>query len=219
MKERAGHHLDGPTRTRVTFFCVGYAPMGALCIALLGLVPLHLSAPFLVFPALAVGIWLGLRQPDWGRLALAGFLAGMIATGIYDALRLSLVWLGIWGDFIPAIGRLALRDEEAHLIWGYLWRFLGNGGGMGLAFAMLPWRGARAGVIYGTLICTCLFATILLSPLAAERLFRLSPLTMAGALAGHWTYGAVLGQLTASWARLPRMDRPHFEHEAARLRA
>lgn len=213
------HHLDWISWRRFVFFCIGYAPIGALCIALLDLVPLHLGAAFLVFPALAMGVWLGLREPRWGRLAFAGFMAGMIATGVYDALRLSLVWLGIWGDFIPAIGRMALRDEDAHPMWGYLWRFLGNGGGMGLAFAVLPWRGIRAGVIYGTLICSCLFATIFLSPLAAERLFTLSFMTMASALAGHWIYGGVLGWLTASWARLPQIGSRDFEQRVAGLRA
>jgi hypothetical protein len=188
---------------RGALFCVGFAPIGALSMALLGLLPLHLGAALLVFPAAIAGLWLGWRERTWGRLALAGFAAGILATGAYDVLRLGLVWMGLWDDFIPQIGRMVLLDDDAHPVWGYLWRFLGNGGGMGLAFAVLPWRGPVAGAIYGTLICGCLFLTILLSPDAAQRLFTLSAATMAAALAGHWIYGAVLGGLTSSWLQRP----------------
>ena len=199
MRTRIMQYVTRLSWQSLTLFCVGYAPICALCIALLGFVPLHLGAMFLVLPALIVGVGVGVREPRWGRLALVGLAAGILATGVYDALRLGLVWLGLWRDFIPEIGRMALGNDQAHPAWGYLWRFVGNGGCLGLAFAVLPWRGARAGVIYGTLICGCLFLTIGLSPDAAERLFALSPVTMTGALVGHWIYGSVLGWLTASW--------------------
>lgn len=183
------------------FFAIGFSPIAALCLALFSFVPLHLSAKFVVLPAMAFGLYLGFKHRYWGRLALAGFLAGVVATGAYDVLRLSLVWAGMWGDFIPAIGRMALLDHQAHPFWGYLWRFIGNGGGMGLAFAMLPWRRMSVGVAYGTVICFCLFGTILLAPLASKELFALGPATMAGAMAGHWVYGAILGWLTGSWTQ------------------
>ncbi|MFP5503147.1 MAG: hypothetical protein ACLGIN_11715 [Candidatus Sericytochromatia bacterium] len=188
---------------RALYFAIGFAPIAALCFALFGFVPLHLSAKFFVLPALAIGVAYGLRHRRWGRLALTGFLAGIVATGAYDVLRLGLVWAGMWGDFIPAIGRMALLDHQAHPFWGYLWRFIGNGGGMGLAFAMLPWRHLKGGVVYGTVICFCLFGTILLAPHASRELFTLGPATAAGALAGHWVYGAILGWLAGSWGRAP----------------
>lgn len=205
---------------RLLFFAIGFAPIAALCFALFGFVPLHLSAKFFVLPALAFGVYLGFRHRPWGRLALAGFLAGVVATGAYDVLRLGLVWAGMWGDFIPAIGRMALLDHQAHPFWGYLWRFIGNGGGMGLAFAMLPWRHLRAGVAYGTAICLCLFLTVLLAPNASRELFVLTPATAAGAMAGHWVYGALLGWLTASWGRAPEtIERVVPASEAARREA
>lgn len=181
------------------FVAVGFAPIGSLFFALMGWVPLHLGAKIVVLPAVALALWAGFRYRSWGQRALLGFLAGVVATGAYDVLRLGLMWAGLWGDFIPAIGRMALLDHHAHPFWGYLWRFIGNGGGMGMAFAMLPWLGLRAGIAYGTAICGCLFLTLLIAPLAPQELFVLSPLTAAGALGGHIVYGAVLGWLTASW--------------------
>lgn len=199
MTKRIMRNVTGLPWQSWVLFCVGYAPIGALCIALLGVVPLHVGSVLLVLPALIVGVGLGWRERAWGRMALLGLAAGILATGVYDVLRLGLVWLGLWEDFIPEIGRMALGSDEVHPMWGYVWRFLGNGGGMGLAFAVLPWRGVLAGLAYATLICCCLFLTILVSPDAGERLFSLSPVTMAGALAGHWIYGGVLGWLTATW--------------------
>lgn len=180
---------------RWLFALLGFVPIGALCIALFGLVPLHLSAKFLVLPALVGAIALGLACPRWGKLALLGFAAGVIATGVYDITRLLLVYVGVWPDFIPPIGKLALMDDAAHPIWGYIWRFVGNGGGMGVTFAMLPWRGTRAGMAYGVFICLCLYATLLFAPGAQDRLFPLTWVTAAAAMIGHLDYGAVLGYL------------------------
>jgi hypothetical protein len=173
----------------------GLAPIGALCGALVGIVPLHRSAPFAVLPVVLAGIAVAARYPAWGRVALAGLGAGALATAIYDVLRFGLIAVGVFGDFIPEIGVLLGATDQAAL-WGYVWRYLGNGGGMGVAFAMLPWRGPWPGALYGTAICCCLFATVGLFPDAADKLFVLSAPTMAGALAGHWVYGASLGALT-----------------------
>lgn len=192
-----------PHYPRWLFAAIGFVPIGALCVSLFGWVPLHLSAKLLVLPSLVVAIALGLKFPHWGRLALLGFAAGVVATAVYDITRLLLVYVDVWPDFIPPIGQLAMLDANAHPFWGYLWRFIGNGGGMGLAFAMLPWRHLKGGVAYGTVICFCLFGTVLLAPHASRELFALSPATAAGALAGHWVYGAILGWLAGSWGRAP----------------
>jgi hypothetical protein len=184
---------------RLLFLCMGFVPIGSLCIALFGVIPLHLSAKFAVLPMLGFVIWLGLRYPQLGRLALLGFLAGMIATGVYDMVRFTFVWTFALSDPIPVIGRLALMDDAAHPFWGYLWRFVGNGGAMGMAFAMLPWKNARAGMTYGTLICFCLFATLVFAPGAQQMLFPLNLVTAPMALIGHLVYGSVLGYLMYRW--------------------
>ena len=150
-------------------------------------------------------VLLGLRYPAWGKRALLGLLAGIIATGVYDILRIGLMFAGLWGDPIPSIGRLAMGDPNTAWYWGYVWRFVGNGGGMGMAFAMLPWRGVKLGIAYGIAVCLGLVALLYFFPVAQVHFFALTPPTAAGGMAGHWVYGAVLGWLTARW--LPPVGR------------
>jgi len=180
---------------RIVLALLGFVPIGSLCIALFGLVPLYITARFVVLPVAAVVIALGLRYPPIGRLALLGLIAGVAATATYDLVRLAFVLSGKWSDFIPVIGRLALLDEHASPVWGYLWRYIGNGGAMGLTFALLPWRSVRAGLLYGACICGCLFATLILAPGAQQALFHLTLLTATMALLGHLVYGSALGWL------------------------
>jgi hypothetical protein len=192
---------------RLIFVALGYAAITSLAAAYAEAVPLPITASLVVFPAVATVVLTGMRNPVWGRRALVGWLSGILATIIYDVLRLALVKVGLWGDPIPTIGRLALNDPHANFVWGYVWRFLGNGGGMGMAFAMLPWRGIRWGVIYGTMICSGLFALLFFVPVAQTHFFPLTPLTSVGAMAGHWVYGAVLGRLTSWWLPPVRLQR------------
>lgn len=184
---------------RAALMVLGWVPIGALCLALFGVMPLDWSARVLVLPAGVVAIAVGWRFPEWGRPALVGFAAGVVATAAYDVTRVGLVWVGVWPDFIPPIGKLALADVNAHPFWGYLWRFVGNGGGMGLTFALLPWRGVRAGLVYGAVVCVCLYVTLLFGPGVQERLFPLTAVTAMAAMVGHLDYGGVLGFLVSRW--------------------
>jgi hypothetical protein len=197
---------------RALYLGLGFVAITALGIALAGMVPLPFGLRYAVLPATGLLLLLSVRYPAWGRRALLGLVAGMIATGIYDLLRLGLVWAGLWGDPIPGIGRMALADPNADPAWGYVWRFVGNGGGMGLAFAMLPWRGVRLGIAYGSLICLGLLGLLVFWPESQLHFFPLTPVTAAGAMAGHWVYGAVLGGLTARW--LPPVGRRRRRHRS-----
>jgi hypothetical protein len=190
---------------RVFYLAFGFAAITSLGVALSGAMPLPYGFHYAVIPAYAAMLLLGLRYPAWGKRALLGLVAGMIATGIYDVLRIGLMFTGLWGDPIPTIGKLALSDPNANWIWGYVWRFIGNGGGMGLAFAMLPWRGVRLGIAYGSAICLGLLGLLYFWPVSQQHFFPLTPLTATGAMAGHWVYGAVLGWLTTRW--LPPVGR------------
>jgi hypothetical protein len=198
---------------RLLYLAFGFAAITSLGVALAGAVPLPYGFHYAVIPAFTIMFLLGLRYPAWGKRALIGLVAGMIATGIYDILRIGLMLAGLWGDPIPSIGRLALNDPNAEWYWGYVWRFVGNGGGMGLAFAMLPWRGVKLGIAYGSAICMGLVVLLYFWPVSQEHFFALTPATAAGGMAGHWVYGAVLGWLTARWLppvgrrRRPRRDR------------
>src|SRR6266542_1009571 len=194
---------------RVVFLIVGYAAVTSLAAAYAEAIPLLITASLIVIPAAGVIFNLGMRYPDWGRRALVGWLAGMVATIVYDVLRLSLVKAGIWGDPIPGIGRLVFADPHANFAWCYLWGFAGNGGGMGIAYTMLPWRAVRPGVAYGTLICPGLVALLFCFPVAQVHFFPLTPVTTAGAYAGHWVYGAVLGKITSWWLPPVELGRIH----------
>jgi hypothetical protein len=78
---------------------------------------------------------------------------------------------------------------------------------MGMAFAMLPWRGWKFGVAYGAAICSGLFVVLAVFPPAQEHFFPLELGVGIGAMAGHWVYGGVLGWLCTRylppvrWAR------------------
>jgi hypothetical protein len=209
---------------RVFYLVFGFAAITSLGVALAGLVPLPYGFHYAVIPAFAIMILLGIRYPAWGKRALIGLLAGMIATGVYDLLRIGLMFAGLWGDPIPSIGRLALNDPNTQWYWGYVWRFIGNGGGMGVAFAMLPWRGVKLGIAYGTAVCLGLVALLYFFPVAQLHFFALTPPTAAGGMAGHWVYGAVLGWLTARWLppvgrrRRPARDRRDRDEDRAGAR-
>ena len=181
---------------RLGLTILGFVPIGSLCIALFQLVPLHTTLLVLVLPSLALASVVAMRHPTLALEAGLGLLAGMAATGLYDLVRFGFIVAGMWQDFIPCIGQMALNTPDAPPLWGYLWRYLGNGGAMGMTFMLLGWRGAGTGMLYGTAICCCLFGTLLLAPQAQVLLFRLTPLSTLGALGGHLVYGAVLGALT-----------------------
>jgi hypothetical protein len=190
---------------RVFYLAFGFAAITSLGASLAGLAQLPYLFHFAVIPAYAIMALIGLRYPAWGKRALIGLAAGMIATGVYDILRIGLMFAGLWGDPIPSIGRLATGDPNIAWYWGYVWRFVGNGGGMGVAFAMLPWRGVKLGIAYGTAVCLGLVAILYFFPVAQLHFFALTPPTAAGGMAGHWVYGAVLGWLTSRW--LPPVGR------------
>jgi hypothetical protein len=203
---------------RAIYLAFGFAAITSLGVALTGAVPLPYGFHYAVIPAYAVMTLVGLRYPAWGKRALLGLVAGMIATGIYDILRIGLMFAGLWGDPIPSIGQLALADPDTPWYWGYVWRFVGNGGGMGVAFAMLPWRGVKLGIAYGSAICLGLVGLLYFWPASQQHFFALTPLTAAGGMAGHWVYGAVLGYLTARWlppvgVRRRRPVRGRRDHE------
>lgn len=197
--------------TRGIFFCAGFTPIALLANALVGIAPLHYSR-WLLVPVVAVLVLISFRSPRYARLAARGLLAGMLATLIYDATRWPFVASGVWPDFIPKIGAFLKNSSETSWVSGYLWRYLGNGGGMGLAFVMIaPWVASRIDVrkgalMYGTAIWSCLLATLALCPDAANMMFQLTPLSFVMSLVGHLVYGGVLGILVAKFF-LPRNQR------------
>jgi hypothetical protein len=66
-----------------------------------------------------------------------GLIAGMVACIVYDGARLFAVHvLGLMGDFIPVMGSFVTGepDTAGSAAVGYIWRYVGDAGGLGVAF-------------------------------------------------------------------------------------
>jgi hypothetical protein len=188
----------------------GFAPITALSLAVFGIAQLPLATVVLIPPAVVVLLAVLVLSPQHRAASLRGFIFGLVAVTAYDAFRLPFMVSGIWHDFIPRIGMWLLGDGRLHPIVGYAYRYIGDGGGMGLTFAVLyplvnPRRlGALAtGVVYGVAIWACLMGTLVLAPRGQEMMFVLTPLSVTLSLGGHLIYGGVLGLLTVASSTAP----------------
>jgi hypothetical protein len=148
-----------------------------------------------------LGIGLAVRFPTYGKLALKGLLLGLIAVFLYDCMRYPFIIAGVWGDFIPKINMWLFNTSQPNWMVGYLWRYLGDGGFMGMAFtvgycALKPRVDSRiAGLGFGVAIWLCLIGTLVLAPHGQEMLFRVTAITLSLSLLGHLIYGAAIGIL------------------------
>ena len=87
----------------IVYFAIGFSPITALAVAIIGLLPLSITTLSLVLPATVLGVVLALRLPRYGKLALRGLIIGLIAVFLYDCMRVPFIITGVWGDFIPKI--------------------------------------------------------------------------------------------------------------------
>jgi cation diffusion facilitator family transporter len=180
--------------------------MPVVCLALHAAwgVPLAATLWGVLVPAALLASGSMIYRPDLGRHALLGWLAGVVATVPYDALRFSALGLGlVEGDPVPGWGEaLAIGAPEAA---GYALRYFGNGGGLGLTFAMLvgssPVRRMH-GAGWGAAVCLALFATLVLHPWAAATLFPLDGWTVAVVGAGHLVWGLGVASVLAALRRV-----------------
>ena len=136
-----------------------------------------------------------------------GLIAGMVATIVYDGARLFAVHvLGLMGDFIPVMGSFVTGepDTTGAAAVGYIWRYIGDGGGLGVAFFVVAfalgidrWR-----TVYAVLASVAfavfptwagLMATVALLPRGEEMMFDLNPATFIITLVGHLIFGFFLG--------------------------
>lgn len=196
----------------ITMFGIGFAPISALALTLIEICSLPLGTLILVVPAFVTAIGLSCYNPRYGRLMLHGFLMGIIAVTCYDCVRFACVAVGWLHDFIPQIGAMLVEDSKYHVSVGYLWRYLGNGGGMGLAFVSafalikhhlseqfqvrLTRRVSKIiGVGFGVFVWSCLIATLCISPHGEDMMFVMSPTTLLLTLIGHVVFGYSLGWL------------------------
>lgn len=191
------------------YVVVGLAPITALALSLIRLVPLHDGFQWGVLPLLLIGGLAGLQYPSLGRLATKGLLIGLLAVFLYDCTRVPFILTGAWSDFIPSIATHLWPDAPPNWVVGYTWRYFGNGGGMGVTFVMVhrffaprsnTWTLA---LTYGVGIWLCLLVTLLLIPTDARPLFALTPITLSMSFVGHVVYGGSL----ALGLRLEQSDR------------
>lgn len=193
------------------YFAAGMAPISALCLTIFGLWTLPIGTLLMVAPAIILSIALGITHPAFGKLAFKGFCLGLVAVSLYDCFRYSCVLAGMMGDFIPNIGGWLTGRGQPDWVLGYLWRYIGNGGGMGMAFLTLysfvvpvserresslnaEWFSSlRMGILFGVSIWFCLMVTLLVSPQGQLMMFKLTQTSFWVSLIGHVIFGAVLG--------------------------
>jgi len=115
-----------------------------------------------------------------------------------------------WQDFIPKIGGWLIGENEEFTL-GYLWRYIGNGGGLGITFfVLISFLKKRRnyiiqGILFGLFVCLCLDITLLISPNSESMMFAISPLTIIGGTVGHFVYGLTLGLLATFISRRKSM--------------
>ncbi|MER5252930.1 hypothetical protein [Streptomyces sp. NPDC002855] len=188
-----------PDSEHAARWAIGIMSPVAICtltLSYLELVPLYLSLIFLVIPAYTAMTIIGILVPFVGKRALIGFTAGFLATLMYDGARLLIAYAHDGYDPIGHIGEHLFGEGTSPTV-GYLWRFYGNGAGLGILFAMLPnwWHNVRGGFIYGTIIAVGMAGTLALSDVAQSHLFVLTPGVLVDGTLGHWAYGLSLGFL------------------------
>lgn len=184
-------------------------PLLAISAHVFDLVPMQLSAAVLVIPLATTMIALSAFAPHPGDRVIAhGLVWGVVACMVYDVFRLDTVYLlGLWGDFIPTMGTWITGrpdDLAGGAIVGYLWRYIGDGGGIGLTFFVVAsacglHQRSRAFVVLAAVgfavapVWAGLIGTVALAPRGEELLFPLTPTTVLLSLIGHLIFGLILG--------------------------
>jgi hypothetical protein len=181
-----------------------------------GIVSLRIVSNFFLFPLLGLLAVAVVFKPDgMDRTAFAGFAWGLVACAGYDCLRLPTVYVfHLWRDFFGRVGGWATGTSSNYLA-GYLWRYLGDGAGIGVvvfilaaAIGIASWPRRR--VVGFTIafavfpVWTGLVLTDGLAP-AGRALFPLTATTLTLGLAGHLIYGAIVGY--GLWASQARNER------------
>lgn len=136
-----------------------------------------------------------------------GLIAGMVACIVYDGARLFAVHvLDLMEDFIPVMGSWVTGepDTTGSAAVGYVWRYIGDGGGLGVAFFVIAFalgidrwsnvKAVSAAVAFAVFPTWAgLIATVALAPRGQQMMFPLNPATVTITLVGHIVFGFVLG--------------------------
>ena len=178
-------------------FIAGMLPISSVALHALGWVPIR----WMIIPnimMMSVCCFHLFNSAQLYKPIRNGWISGLVAVLLYDMSRIPFIYAG-WEDFIPGLGGWISGTQE-NFTTGYMWRYFGNGAGLGLGFAILNYvfsfrKLISAGLVYGIAVFLMLDIVLLLSENAQEMMFELTPLTMAGSLVGHAMYGIVLGTM------------------------
>ncbi|MEM8923388.1 MAG: hypothetical protein AAGD35_07775 [Actinomycetota bacterium] len=201
-----------PTTRRLFVAAVGATPVTLVGASTWGVVGLRTMAIAFLVPGLAALGVLMAADARTRSLVARAVGAGLVATFVYDLLRWSFLIIG-WMDRdpIPHIGgNLGLTPGW---FFGYLWRFVGNGGGLAMVFFASGARGVAPGTGHGLVVCSGLFGVLVFSPNGQTALFPIDVATVVVAVGGHIIYGSVLGALST---RLLSPGRPDWTRRRER---
>jgi hypothetical protein len=184
-------------------------PLLAISAHVFGLITMNWSAALLVVPLATAIVALSIFAPHpEERVILHGFVWGIVACVLYDVFRLDTVYmLGWWADFIPTMGTWIVGNGASRTAgaWvGYLWRYLGDGGGIGVTFfvgaAFLGLHRRPPKQVVGAAVAFAVFpvwagliATVWLAPRGQSMMFPLTPVTITLSLIGHLIFGLIMG--------------------------
>jgi hypothetical protein len=207
--------------TPLFFLFAGFLPVTAIVIHCLGLLPLRMNLHLLILPAAMLLCCLSLREQKLGRIAVRGWISGVIAVALYDLSRVPFIVNG-WTDFIPKIGGWLNETGEPDALTGYLWRYIGNGGGLGISFFMFLYLTGKKkalivnGLIYGLFVFSSLIFVLRFFPEAQDMMFRITLFSFAGSLLGHIVYGVTLGLLAVYFMRKSKTGKINATNHAVR---
>ncbi|MBM4520523.1 hypothetical protein GS457_00375 [Rhodococcus hoagii] len=202
------------TRHHWTFARIGLylllasLPLLAISAQVFGVVSMNATGALVIIPLAAVLVVACVIAPHpIDRIVGHGLGWGMFACLVYDVFRLDTVYLlGLWDDFIPKMGTWlhSGTDTQTGAIVGYLWRYFGDGGGIGIAFFLIALalglqhrsrRTVLAVFVTGAVfpVWAGLIGTVALSPSGEHDMFPLTTRTVTLSLIGHLIFGLVLG--------------------------
>jgi hypothetical protein len=182
-------------------------PILGISVDVFGLVPQSTTSVAVIALSAVIGAIITFAPHRMDMVIGRGLIAGMVACIVYDGARLFAVHvLGLMGDFIPVMGSWVTGepDTTGSAAVGYVWRYLGDGGGLGVAFFIVAFAVGidRWKNVYAVLAAVAfavfptwagLMATVALAPRGEEMMFPLNTATVTITLVGHLIFGLVLG--------------------------
>ena len=182
-------------------------PILAIPVEVLGLVSQSTTSMVVIALVALLGVLVSFAPHRIDVIVGRGLIAGMVATIVYDGARLFAVHvLGLMADFIPVMGSWVTGepDTSGAAAIGYVWRYIGDGGGLGVAFFVVAfalgidrWSNVKAVLaavgfaVFPT--WAGLMATVALAPRGEEMMFPLNTATVTITLVGHLIFGFMLG--------------------------